>query len=70
MDTATEMRIARPSWRVCAIQTKIVIAQRVTPVMDADKIVVMDEGRITGVGTHGESWQNPTANIRKSTTPR
>ena len=35
-----------------AVSTKIIIAQRITSVMEADMIVVMNEGRITGVGTH------------------
>ena len=34
--------------------TKIIIAQRVSSVQDADMIVVMDDGRIHGVGTHEE----------------
>ena len=38
--------------------TKIIIAQRVTSLMDADKIIVMDEGRVDGVGTHEELLQS------------
>ena len=34
--------------------TKIIIAQRVASVMDADQIVVLDEGRVLDVGTHSE----------------
>ena len=37
--------------------TKIIIAQRVSSVMDADKIIVLDNGRISGIGTHDELVQ-------------
>ena len=36
--------------------TKIIIAQRVASIMDADKIVVMDGGKIVGVGTHTDLY--------------
>ena len=38
--------------------TKIIIAQRISSVKDADKIVVMDDGKITGVGSHAELIEN------------
>ena len=37
-----------------AATTKIIIAQRISSVIDADKIIVLDDGRIVGVGTHSE----------------
>ena len=40
--------------------TKIIIAQRIGSVMDADMIIVMNEGQITGVGTHDELLKNNT----------
>ena len=38
--------------------TKIIVAQRVSTIKDADKIIVLDEGRIVGLGTHQELLQN------------
>ncbi len=34
--------------------TKLIVAQRIGTIMDADRIVVMDEGRVVGQGTHKE----------------
>lgn len=36
------------------LQTKFIVAQRVTSIMQADKIIVLDGGKIVGIGTHGE----------------
>lgn len=52
VDTATEAQIRKSFSTMLKDTTKIIIAQRITSVMDADKIVVMEEGRIAGVGTH------------------
>ena len=54
VDTATEARIRQAFSTTLKDTTKIVIAQRISSVMDADKIVVMEEGRIVGLGTHEE----------------
>ena len=54
VDTATEAKI-RDSFREnLKDTTKIIIAQRITSVCDADKIIVMDEGMIDAIGTHEE----------------
>ncbi len=52
VDTATETQIRRAFREELVDTTKIIIAQRITSVMDADEIIVMDDGKITGVGTH------------------
>ncbi|MBP5230884.1 MAG: ABC transporter ATP-binding protein [Clostridia bacterium] len=54
VDTATEARIRNAFYNELADTTKIVIAQRISSVQDADMIVVMNEGAVTGVGTHEE----------------
>ena len=54
VDTATEARIRETFNGSLKDTTKIIIAQRITSVMDADQIVVLDEGRIVGTGNHEE----------------
>lgn len=58
VDTATEAKIREEFKTGLKNSTKIIIAQRITSVMDADMIIVMNDGRITGVGTHGELMEN------------
>lgn len=52
VDTATEAKIREAFSNELSHATKIIIAQRISSVKDADKIVVMDDGKIVGVGSH------------------
>lgn len=54
VDTATDASIRHAFREELGGVTKLIIAQRIQSVMDADKIVVLDEGRVVGVGTHKE----------------
>ena len=54
VDTATDARIRQSFREFIPETTKIIIAQRVSSVMDADRIIVMDAGRINGFGSHSE----------------
>ncbi len=54
VDTATEAAIRKAFREDIPDATKIIIAQRISSVMDADCIVVMDDGKITGMGTHSQ----------------
>ncbi len=52
VDTATEARIRESFNSTLKDATKIIIAQRITSVMEADQILVLDEGKIVGIGNH------------------
>ena len=54
MDTATEALIRERMQAELRDTTKILIAQRISSIEEADQIVVLDEGRIQDVGTHSE----------------
>ncbi len=58
VDMATEARIREAFKNSLKESTKIIIAQRINSVKDADEIIVLDEGRITGVGTHDYLLEN------------
>ncbi len=54
VDTATEAQIRAALANDLPDCTKIIIAQRISSVKDADEIIVMNDGKITGIGTHEE----------------
>ena len=58
VDTATEAQIRKTFRNELSDSTKIIIAQRITSVMDADEIIVMNDGKITGIGTHEQLLEN------------
>ena len=58
VDTATDARIREAFAKKIPGTTKLIIAQRISSVQDADRIVVLDDGRISGIGTHWELLEN------------
>lgn len=54
LDYATDAALRKRLAREYAADTKIIIAQRISSVMNSDLILVLDDGRIIGAGTHGE----------------
>ncbi|MBQ8689147.1 MAG: ABC transporter ATP-binding protein [Clostridia bacterium] len=58
VDTATEAQIRYALKNSLPDCTKIIIAQRISSVRDAEQIIVMNDGSITGVGTHDDLLQN------------
>lgn len=54
LDLTTDARLRQALWRELPDVTKIVVAQRVSTITDADRIVVLEDGQMVGVGTHEE----------------
>jgi len=58
VDTATDAAIRKAFREEIPDTTKLIIAQRIGSVMDADRIIVMDEGKVSAMGTHEELLQS------------
>ena len=54
VDTKTDALIRKAFKEEIPNTTKVIIAQRVSSIQDADKIIVMDDGNVTAIGTHKE----------------
>ena len=58
VDTATDARIRAALKTALPDATKLIIAQRITSVMDADRIIVLDDGHVVGLGTHEQLMES------------
>ena len=58
VDTATDAKIRRAFREEIPDTTKLIIAQRISSVQGADRIIVMNDGQVDGFGTHGELLAN------------
>ena len=58
VDTATDAKIRKAFREEIPGTTKLIIAQRISSIQDADRILVLDDGRINGFGTHEELLEN------------
>ena len=54
LDFKTDAKLRRALKKETAGSTMLIVAQRVSTVMDADRIIVLDEGQVVGIGNHGE----------------
>lgn len=60
LDLSTDARLRQALWQELPEVTKIVVAQRVSTITGADRIVVLEDGRMAGLGTHEELLQSST----------
>jgi ATP-binding cassette, subfamily B, multidrug efflux pump len=60
LDTATDQRLRAALAREVTDATVIVVAQRVSTIIDADQIIVIEDGAVVGTGTHDELLQTST----------
>ncbi|MFC6177483.1 ABC transporter ATP-binding protein [Companilactobacillus huachuanensis] len=58
LDYATDQKLRTALKEQAAQTTKVIIAQRISTIMDADLIIVLDDGKVAGLGTHEELLKN------------
>jgi ABC-type multidrug transport system fused ATPase/permease subunit len=61
LDAATDARLRRALRAEIGDATVVIVAQRVSTILHADQIVVLDEGRIVGIGTHDKLMSSSEA---------
>ncbi len=57
LDYKTDRKLREELYKTCGDTTRLIVAQRIGTIRDADKIIVLDEGRIVGMGKHNELMQ-------------
>ncbi len=63
LDLATDSRLRQALRRDVGDATQVIVAQRISTIVDADQIIVLEDGRIVGIGTHEQLLENsPTYN--------
>ena len=60
LDFKTDAKLRGELAKITKDKTVLIVAQRISTIMNADKIVVLDEGRVVGIGTHKELMKNCT----------
>lgn len=58
LDFKTDAKLRGELAKITKDKTVLIVAQRISTIMNADKIVVLDEGRVVGIGTHKELMKN------------
>lgn len=58
LDYKTDRRLRKALDETCGYATRLIVAQRIGTIKDADKIIVLDEGQIAGMGRHEELMEN------------